>query len=57
MQRHLPASAKLLNDLKNEYARISAQYITDAEHVVESEPLSTRLEKLGMKDSGSSQSI
>jgi uncharacterized membrane-anchored protein YhcB (DUF1043 family) len=49
LQRHLPASATLLTSLQDEYSRIAAMYVTDAEKLVSSESRNTRLEKLGMK--------
>lgn len=48
IESHIPKSTKALSNLQREYSRIAALYITDAERIVQQEPLSARLQKLGM---------
>ncbi|KAI8925421.1 hypothetical protein BC831DRAFT_512530 [Entophlyctis helioformis] len=52
LQEQLPQSSRLLKELQSEYTRIENMYLQDAKVVVQSEPLSQRLRKLGIGSHG-----
>ncbi len=48
LKKHLPQSKQLFDELRKEYERIENMYLSDAKAVIETEPLSQRLRKLGV---------
>lgn len=49
LSRYLPTSAVLQNNVQEEYSRIAAKYVSEAEVMIHLEPVSTRLTKMKMK--------